>query len=196
MEARNAAENTSGADWWRGTESNRPQPECKTSSPPWHMPPRKVTAFGTVRLDGIEPSFLVYQTSVLTIGRQADRSWVDRADSNRLTPGSQSGPSTTSGSANINGRRGAQRQKRSIQLSYLHHRWGEGRDSNPRPLGGKPCSPCCIRPRAHQRCTRSGPRESNSPSPGSKPGRPPWAMTLKKRRRRCGEMPDSNRVPT
>lgn len=25
---------------WRGPESNRPQPHCKCSSPPWHMPPR------------------------------------------------------------------------------------------------------------------------------------------------------------
>ena len=25
---------------WRGPESNRPQPHCKCSSPPWHMPPQ------------------------------------------------------------------------------------------------------------------------------------------------------------
>jgi hypothetical protein len=26
---------------WRGPESNRPQPHCKCSSPPWYMPPQK-----------------------------------------------------------------------------------------------------------------------------------------------------------
>ena len=32
---------------WRGPESNRPQPHCKCSSPPWHMPPRERSRRGS-----------------------------------------------------------------------------------------------------------------------------------------------------
>jgi len=35
-----------GESSWRGPESNRPQPHCKCSSPPWHMPPQTQTCRG------------------------------------------------------------------------------------------------------------------------------------------------------
>jgi hypothetical protein len=117
----------------------------------------------TVLPGGIAPPSLEYQSSALTIGRRED--WVDRADSNRLPPGSRPGPSTTSGSANkTKRRRESRRLVGALPLSYrgvVEPRTGFEPVSSGFVVR---CSPCCIRLGAPNRtCTGRLPLTTRAP---------------------------------
>lgn len=95
VETRDATENTSDVDGGEGRN--------RTDHSRFARPARLL---GTcLPIDGFGPPGWNRTTVARVSDERPDHwttgEWVDRADSNRLSPGSQPGPSTTSGSANI-----------------------------------------------------------------------------------------------
>ena len=71
---------------WRGPESNRPQPHCKCSSPPWHMPPQERSRRGSnspIAVDSRASSPEDFGTRWARLGRARDCRGVRRGSNPR-----------------------------------------------------------------------------------------------------------------